>query len=306
MNKTIESIAGTHLGKTGVYSDQYDPTLLVALPRQLNRDTYKIDPKKLPFTGYDVWNCYEVSILTTKGQPVSGMFKITYSAESEFHVESKSLKLYLNSFNMTRMGTTRDQASTVMTGMVKKDLEDLLRTPVQVVFYSSTKNGYSRGSNPFSFEALSKQVLGNIDDLEFDHYSGLESSIVYDTSLTFAPTYPVHVSFESDLLRSNCRVTNQPDWGNVYVNMKGYTGVVMESVAKYLVSHRKLNHFHEEVCEMIFVDFMEAFNPVELTVACLYTRRGGIDINPIRTTHIGNIPREFVDPNMRIEKTLRQ
>ena len=111
---------------------------------------------------------------------------------------------------------------------------------------------------------------------------------------------------KSNLLRSNCRVTNQPDWGDVYIHMEGSAVPDLESIAKYIVSHRQVSHFHEEICEMVFVHLMEAYDPTELMVACLYTRRGGLDINPIRATSHDLIPGMFTSVNYRNRKTLRQ
>ena len=108
------------------------------------------------------------------------------------------------------------------------------------------------------------------------------------------------------MLRSNCRVTNQPDWGDVFIYMKGKDLPKPESLAKYIVSHRTVSHFHEEICEMVFTHLTEAFKPERLMVACLYTRRGGIDINPIRATHSYLIPEFFTNPKYTIRKTLRQ
>jgi 7-cyano-7-deazaguanine reductase len=112
----------------------------------------------------------------------------------------------------------------------------------------------------------------------------------------------------SNLLRSNCRVTNQPDWGDVYIEIEtdGTTAPDFASLAKYIVSHREVSHFHEEICEMMFTHLTEAYQPSRLMVACLYTRRGGLDINPIRATHRDMIPTMFTNVNYRNKKTLRQ
>jgi len=116
------------------------------------------------------------------------------------------------------------------------------------------------------------------------------------------------IKVQSNLLRSNCRVTNQPDWGDVFIHIKPTAGVVpdLESLAKYIVSHRQVSHFHEEIVEMIFMHLMKAYSPEELMVCAMYTRRGGLDINPIRATHKHLIPAFFPDVKCRLEKTLRQ
>ena len=116
----------------------------------------------------------------------------------------------------------------------------------------------------------------------------------------------IEVKVKSNLLRSNCRVTNQPDWGDVYIRIVGKNVPSAESLAKYIVSHRTVSHFHEEICEMVFKHLTDAYKPEQLMVACLYTRRGGLDINPIRATQQSLIPDFFTDPKFTIAKTLRQ
>ena len=108
------------------------------------------------------------------------------------------------------------------------------------------------------------------------------------------------------MLRSNCRVTNQPDWGDVYICIDGDKTITPESLAKYIVSHRQVSHFHEEICEMIFAHLTEAFKPEQLMVACLYTRRGGIDINPTRVSHVDLLNDRLIDPDIPFTKTPRQ
>lgn len=294
----VSEIAGKHLGQVGGagYSDQYDPSLLVAIPRQLNRDAYNITEGSLPFTGYDVWNAYEVSALTDKGLPVSGMLKIICPADSTYHVESKSIKLYLNSFNMTIMGNNTLEVVSNIERQVSSDLSSLLQKPITVKMFTSP--GSERAL--LGFRDLSKKI--DLDSIEFTSYKSDASTLkIYEKQDFLVKTYVT-----SDLLRSNCRVTNQPDWGDVYIHMEAYLDPCMESLARYIVSHRKVNHFHEEIVEMMFMHLKEAYNPEKLMVAALYTRRGGIDINPIRATHSSLIPEVFINPNIRLSKTLRQ
>ena len=137
----VVKIAGKHLGKVGGdgYSDQYNPELLVKVPRYLNREGYGLTGKE--FVGVDTWNAYEVSAITTKGQPVAGMLKIVCPADSTHHVESKSIKLYLNSLNMTRIGSTAKECINGIEARVKRDLDSLLETQTTVSFYSSNNDG---------------------------------------------------------------------------------------------------------------------------------------------------------------------
>ena len=296
-DKVVE-IAGKHLGKVGGdgYSDQYNSELLVKVPRYLNREGYGLTDKS--FVGVDTWNCYEVSAITTKGQPVAGMLKIVCPSDSEYHVESKSIKLYLNSFNMTRIGDNSADCMAVIEARVKEDLDKLLETDTTVSFYSDLEDGKA-----LSFEGYTD--LGEIVDLDQIDFTAFQSDasqlLIEDTSDT-----PKEVKLRSNLLRSNCRVTNQPDWGDVFIRMNGKNLPAVDSLAKYIVSHRTVSHFHEEICEMVFKHLMDAYKPDDLMVSCLYTRRGGLDINPIRATHSRFIPDFFTHTDYRIEKTLRQ
>ena len=301
--EAVISIAAKHLGKVGGegYKDTYDPSLLVEIPRYLNREAYGIDDNNLPFVGGDVWNAYEVSAITTKGLPVVGMLKIWYPADSKLHVESKSIKLYLNSFNMTQMGDTDHECIAILKDRVKRDLSDLLQTKVEVEMFTTdhTPSYAFKGYAPLD-------ALVDLNAIEFTSYHSdatqLEADEVDDD-------FEIgEIKVQSNLLRSNCRVTNQPDWGDVFIHIKPRAGVVpnLESLAKYIVSHRQVSHFHEEICEMVYMHLKEAYEPEELMVACLYTRRGGLDINPIRASHKKLIPGFFTDINCRMAKTLRQ
>lgn len=296
----VNEIAGTHLGKTGGYSDQYDPSLLVAVPRYLNREDHGIKNYVfLPFVGGDVWNCYEVSVLTQKGLPVNAVLKLYYSSDSEFHVESKSLKLYLNSFNMTKLGPDASQSLRQLEALVAADLETLLKTEVQVhAFPEGTLS--TNASALMGFRSLKE--FSRLEDLEFTSYKMDDTQLLIKERSIEPKTFRV----TSDLLRSNCRVTGQPDWGDVYLVIKGRNHPNFDSLAKYIVSHRQVNHFHEEVCEMMFVHLLEAYKPEKMMLACLYTRRGGLDINPVRATHLDMIPPQFINVERFHGKTIRQ
>ena len=227
-----------HLGQTSKYKSKYDPELLVREPRSSNRQHLGVVDSNLPFTGYDTWNAYEVSCLNANGVPITGFAKITYPCSNAYIVESKSLKLYLNSFNMT-----------YFTSNVRSDIY--------------RRQGYN------------------------------------DQSVT-------EQKYHSSLLKSNCRVTSQPDWGDVYIYYKGSHSINPSSLLKYIVSFRDECHFHEEICETIYKRISDKFAPHELTVTCLYVRRGGIDINPIRSSKENNIYKVFTDPNVLFKKTARQ
>ena len=294
----VVEIASKHLGKVGGdgYKDTYSPELLVKVPRYLNREGYGLTSDS--FVGVDTWNCYEVSAITSKGQPVAGMLKIVCPADSEYHVESKSIKLYLNSFNMTRIGDNAADCISGIESRVKRDLDEILETDTIVSFYASEEEGEA-----LSFEGYSD--LGDIvdlDQIDFTAFKSDSSQLAIEDSLEET----VEVKLKSNLLRSNCRVTNQPDWGDVFIRMNGKDVPAADALAKYIVSHRTVSHFHEEICEMVFKHLMDAYKPEQLLVACLYTRRGGLDINPVRATHQSLIPEFFTNIDYRIAKTLRQ
>lgn len=277
----LNKLVGVHLGKAGdgtavkpyVTPDTVDASLLVSVPRVLNRTAYNIDEDKLPFVGTDAWNAYEFSTLLTNGFPVSGWLKFTYPSDSPNIVESKSVKLYLNSFNMAKLVSNTDDMWQVE-DKIASDLSDAVGSDVQVF----VRWGDIDTVSPIIGDFISLEHYCNIGKMAFDQYN--ESP---DT-LQVVPSIGRFERWRSYSLRSNCRVTNQPDWGDVYVHIKGEKAVTPESLLQYIVSMRKENHFHEEICECIYKRLYDLLDPEELFVACLYTRRGGIDINPIRAS----------------------
>ena len=291
--QAVVDIASKHLGKVGGdgYSDQYNRELLVKVPRHLNREGYGLTGEE--FVGVDTWNAYEVSAITTKGQPVAGMLKIVCPCDSEYHVESKSIKLYLNSLNMTKIGSTAHDCIKAIEATVKRDLDELLETNTTVTFFEE-----GDGTQDIMFNYTDLNELVDLDQIDFTAFQSDASQLEEGEGN--------ELKVRSNLLRSNCRVTNQPDWGDVFIYIKGEKVPSPASIAKYIVSHRTVSHFHEEICEMIYAHLTEAFKPEQLMVACLYTRRGGIDINPIRASHSMLVPEFFVNPEFRIAKTLRQ
>jgi len=296
--EAVKEIASKHLGKVGGdgYSDQYNPDLLVKIPRHLNREGYGLTGKE--FVGVDVWNAYEVSAITTKGQPVAGMLKIVCPSDSENHVESKSIKLYLNSFNMTKIGNTAADCITGIEARVKRDLDELLDTNTTVSFYASE---FETEPLSFSEDFIDLSEAADLDAIEFTSFKSDASQLDIEEHGSYSS-----VKYRSNLLRSNCRVTNQPDWGDIFIHIEGNNIPTPESIAKYIVSHRTVSHFHEEICEMVYKHLLDACEPEQLMVSCLYTRRGGIDINPIRATHSMLVPEFFTSPDFTIRKTLRQ
>lgn len=289
------SIEATHLGKNSNYPQHYDPTVLVAVPRQLNREQYQIKERNLPFTGVDVWNAYEFSFLLKNGLPVVGILKIVYSCASEFLVESKSLKLYLNSFNMDGFGNAVNDGINQTVTIIQHDLEKLLNCTVEVCFFKHNHPVQVSGFEGFTIV----EELIDSPNLKCNNYT--ESQELLDN---------IHSSGElnwgTHLLRSNCKITFQPDWGSIFVSMKGPKQPTPEGFLKYIISLRNENHFHEEICEMVYKRFTDIYEPEHLMVTCAYTRRGGIDINPVRSRFVADYPLNLINPTIKTAPVFRQ
>lgn len=256
----------THLGKNVSAPVHYDSSVLVRVPRAANRDQHGISGEGM--YGYDLWRGYECSVLTENGVPFYFMIRIEYPSDSKYIVESKSLKLYLNSFNMTQLGLSPIRE---MCDMVRSDLTNLLECIVKV----EQHNEYIHST---TYDMLSLSDLLDMNQIGCCEYN--ESPKLLKTSPVLAYR---NFSWRFSGFRSNCKVTHAPDYAEVYINYAGEYGVDPESLFKYLVSFRNESHFHEECCELIFSRMMKVYNPSYLTVWCNYTRRGGIDINPVRT-----------------------
>lgn len=291
----MDSIEGKILGKQVSYPARYAPELLVAVPRALNRVQYLISDTEPPFVGFDAWHAYELGFLTEKGLPVSGVLKLVYPANSPALVESKSLKLYLNSFNMERMGQNADEGIQLIAERIRQDLSLLLETRVGLCFFDAQKT-----AAPFDFENY--QLLDHLplmEQLVFNAFSE-------DPSLLTPSVQGGTLQVATHLLRSNCKITHQPDWGSAFVHLKGNTLPSIGGLMQYLVSFRNENHFHEEICEMIYKRLWDAFQPDELAVTCIYTRRGGIDICPSRASGAGLLPTGLGETTGLTAKLLRQ
>ncbi len=295
----MSSLENSQLGKSGQYPERYDKSILFRIGRAENREQYQLHAHDLPFVGMDVWNAYEISFLTDYGLPVSRVMKMSYSVDSPYMVESKSLKLYLNSFNMEPCGKTQAEATQKVKNTIIDDLSSLLETDVQLNLFADDAPqlaAFNRYPNLNQFIATE-----DLENIRFDHFQEAPELLKFAQGSKLS-----HYKFRSDVLRSNCPVTNQPDWGDLFVRMSTNCQIDYASIIAYLVSFRKENHFHEEVTEMIFKRFMDIFKPEDLMVASMYTRRGGIDINPVRATDLSLIDKAFVDMDVMLGKNLRQ
>lgn len=304
----IEKIASKVLGKTSdgktmmryETPDAVDSSLLVGIPRHLNRTQYDLSGNE--FFGVDTWNSYEFSCLLDNGFPVSGWLRWSYPSDSENIVESKSAKLYLNSFNMAKMGSTVKTAIMNVEETVWNDMGAVLglkdENDLNVVLHINDDYGYAK---PMAGSWNQLEEIVAVEEIDFSHYN--ESPDILNVVSSSGRVD----RFTSNSLRSNCRVTNQPDWGDIYIHIKGDKTVLPESLLQYIVSMRKENHFHEEICECVYKRLDDLLDPSELVIACLYTRRGGIDINPIRASSPELLMQHPINDAVSLtSKTMRQ
>lgn len=268
-----DDIASKFLGKKVEGSTIYDPALLVAVPRFENRKQYDIDENNLPFQGFDIWHAYEFSCLCESGLPVTRLMKLKYNCNSPFIIESKSLKLYLNSFNMSRYGKNTGECLDICKKIIEQDLGAKLETDVRVNFIDNDVKKVEIFQN---FENIMQFIDENC--LKIENFKETPQLLAAENTDSFTAYY---LTFDS--LRSNCRVTHQPDFGDVFIYYKSQKHIKEDSLVKYLSSFRSEYHFHEECCEMIFKRLHDLLDDDdELFVCALYTRRGGIDICPVR------------------------
>lgn len=297
-----------HLGKSSEYKAQYDKSVLVREPRQSNRTYLNIQDESVPFVGQDTWNNYEVTALTYGGVPVVGVAKVVYPCNNSFIVESKSFKLYFNTFNMTKMGKDAAEVRANIASTAAKDLSELLETNVQchvsdnsqVSVFEDTVASRKDAWHVFNgVEARTLEDVVDVSKLQFNTYTETPGLL---TSTDTQGNYFYH----SGLLRSRCKVTFQPDSGDVYIYLKGAKAPTEESLLEYICSYREECHFHEEICEALYKRLLDIFQPEELFVRCLYARRGSCDILVDRATHEHLLSADLRDVTRPHIKTPRQ
>jgi 7-cyano-7-deazaguanine reductase len=253
------------LGKDTVYASRYDASLLFPIPRADKRAEIGV-AELLPFHGEDVWNAYELSWLDLRGKPVVAMAEFRVPAASPHIIESKSFKLYLNSFAQERIADADALAATL-----KHDLSAAAGALVGVHLREATA-----GLHPVV--DLDGQLLDR-QPIDVGCYGPPQPDFLHAT----AAATPVEETLVSHLLRSNCPVTGQPDWGSVQISYRG-APIDHADLLRYLVSFRDHNEFHEQCVERIFIDLTRRCAPQQLSVYARYTRRGGLDINPFRSS----------------------
>ena len=271
----------SQLGKSSSYVDQYDASLLFPIPRATKRAEIGVTGQPV-FFGADLWTAFELSWLNTKGKPQVALAHITVPAESTHIVESKSFKLYLNSFNNTRL-----ESADVVRDMIRRDIS-------AAIWHGGTMQA-SVGVKLLLQEQFDAEPVHELDGLNLDRMD-IECSRYQpapDLLTANQDEQPVTETLVSHLLKSNCLVTGQPDWGSVQISYSG-PQIDQAGLLQYIVSFRNHNEFHEQCVERIFMDIWTRCKPTKLTVYARYTRRGGLDINPWRTSAPGALP-----PNVR-------
>ena len=278
MHYQDQSLDKLKLGQQTEYPEQYDANLLQPVPRALNRDQLGITQTQ-PFSkGADIWTAYEISWLNEKGLPQVAIADVQIDFRSQNLIESKSFKLYLNSFNQSKFASWQQVES-----LLQQDLSQCAQGDVQVKLHS----------------------LGDYDNQPIAHFNGhcidQQDIEIHDYAFNAnllencAQGERVEETLVSHLLKSNCLITQQPDWGSLQIHYVG-AQIDREKLLRYLVSFRQHNEFHEQCVERIFCDLMQFASPEKLTVYARYTRRGGLDINPFRSNF------EEVPENLRLAR----
>ncbi|HHE9947279.1 NADPH-dependent 7-cyano-7-deazaguanine reductase QueF [Haemophilus influenzae] len=274
MNYQDNSLKSLKLGQKTEYASQYDRTLLQPVPRALNRDGLGITQNQ-PFTiGADIWTAYEISWLNEKGLPQVAIADIYLDYQSQNLIESKSFKLYLNSFNQSKFADFNAVQQTMQGDLSECAQGDVKVRLNPVAVYDSQKIDHLQG------DCIDEQDI-EITSYEFnaDWLKDCVSDEIVEEKLV------------SHLLKSNCLITNQPDWGTLHIHYIGKK-INHEKLLRYVVSFRQHNEFHEQCVERIFCDLMHYAKPEKLTVYARYTRRGGLDINPFRS-NFENLPKNL-------------
>ncbi|MEE3223015.1 MAG: NADPH-dependent 7-cyano-7-deazaguanine reductase QueF [Pseudomonadota bacterium] len=264
---TITAPDDLSLGKQVDYEFEYNPGLLQGVPRSLSRDTLDLANSSLPFDGIDTWTGYELSWLNLKGKPNVAILECHVPITSENLIESKSFKLYLNSFNQTKFASAEDVRQ-----VLQADLSACAGETVEVKLILPEQ------FTSLQFKEFEGTLLDSLD-VEIEQYSPNTQFLALAKSGA-----EVKETLISHLLKSNCLITSQPDWASIQIRYEG-KAIEHEGLLKYLISFRQHNEFHEQCVERIYNDIMQHCQPDKLTVCARYTRRGGLDINPFRSNY---------------------
>ena len=282
------SIHGILGEQTTDYPTEYSPETLYPIARNLGRDVIGWQDDKLA-VGVDWWHAFELSWLNAQGVSQVAIARFAVPASSPFIVESKSLKLYLNSINFTEFASWDE-----VQALIAKDLSSCVQAEVTAqLFGLDDKHSGLLIAQPEGVcidEALAnsseKVALTEHPDASLLESKEDNNNVASNNTAEVAQPY----TFYSNLLRSNCPVTNQPDWGTLAVSITSDKAFDEASMLRYILSFRQHNGFHEQCVEQIFADLSKHYEPSELMVRAWYTRRGGIDINPCRVSDIKLLP----------------
>lgn len=258
-----DTLENAPLGRDSAYPEQYDAGLLYPIPRAANRSPLGIEEVALPFVGEDEWHAFEVSWLNSRGKPIVAVARFRLPASSPNLIESKSWKLYLNSFNQSRFYSRQEVMETLA-----NDLAVAAGAEVSVELFDVN-------ASELSAQQLPGECLDDLD-IAISDYTPSSDHLVVGNEIVEETLY-------SHLLKSNCPVTGQPDWGSVLIRYKG-PKLDREGLLRYLIGFRQHQDFHEHCVEHIFTDLMTQAKPTQLLVLARYVRRGGLDISPWRAT----------------------
>ena len=277
-SKIMNQPEQSQLGKASAYADQYDPSLLFPIPRATKRAEIGISGSP-PFLGADLWTAFELSWLNERGKPQVALAHITVPCETPNIVESKSFKLYLNSFNNTRFASAQD-------------VQARMRADISEAAWRGAAHPGTVGVKLLLPEQFDREPVHELDGLNLDRLD-IECTQYQPAPERLSANFdeaPVSEVLVSHLLKSNCLVTGQPDWGSVRIAYSG-PQIDQEGLLQYIVSFRNHNEFHEQCVERIYMDLWTRCQPIKLEVYARYTRRGGLDINPWRTSHPQAMPK---------------
>lgn len=263
------SVEKSLLGKDTQYPTHYQPEILFPIERAPSRETYA----QIEQQGCDWWHVFELSWLNTSGIPQVAIGRLCLPANSPYLIESKSLKLYFNSLNFTKF-----KSKDALKALVEKDLSQAAKSPVTLTLIDV---------NHLEVVQPQGKCLDNLEPKQLSsHPDASLLQLSDDRSI-------IETQYYSNLLRSNCPVTGQPDWGTVFIHYKGQK-ICEESLLAYIISFREHNGFHEQCVEQMYADLYRSFKPEKLMVYAAYTRRGGLDINPCRVSDPSLIPTQPV------------
>jgi 7-cyano-7-deazaguanine reductase len=300
----MSEVAAKTLGSANsyaVYTDTFDPSQLNPMPRALARGDWGI--KGDEFVGYDTWHCHEATFLLNNGLPMAGTLKIVCPASSEFMVESKSFKLYLNTFDMCKMGDTIPQAIENYEKQVAKDISVCIGAEAKVAFFRQGEEKMYEG-DPGAFYLDMLRLIGNkdLEAMEVTDYDGKETHFKVVPGESGEDLFVM-----TNLLRSRCRHTKQKDTGAAYFRIVTKKGTVdLQSLLKEVIALREVNEFHEFCSEKLFKSITNHPDVEDCVVMLLYARRGSLDINPVRASKGYLIPKELIDTGFYTKKAMGQ